>query len=96
MPIGTPGGRFQFLIGTLKTPISKIFLLYLYLVSIPHRYAKNNSHLGGIGSHATFQFLIGTLKTRHLLHLPLHILLFQFLIGTLKTLYHAHHYSYNP
>ena len=34
---------FQFLIGTLKTTFVFIFVVFSVVVSIPHRYSKNNN-----------------------------------------------------
>ncbi len=57
------------------------------MVSIPHRYAKNQGFR--IGKHliiTLFQFLIGTLKTGLGVFCFFPTVLFQFLIGTLKTM----------
>ena len=55
---------FQFLLGTLKTKIRSNQDCFSDLVSIPLRYAKNDSHAAFPLSLMLFQFLLGTLKTR--------------------------------
>ena len=78
--------KFQFLIGTLKTWCHTRWTCLPNHVSIPHRYAKNNSAFGGRSGNTEFQFLIGTLKTPIVAAARKAEDEFQFLIGTLKTM----------
>jgi len=63
-PVCSDNLLFQFLIGTLKTIQAHSFHRIELDVSIPHRYAENQSCIRGMASDTGFQFLIGTLKTR--------------------------------
>jgi len=59
---------FQFLIGTIKTIVTRNKNSIKFSVSIPHRYDKNlikykcKMNIENL----MFQFLIGTLKTLHI------------------------------
>jgi len=80
------GWLFQFLIGTLKTAVTKDADKLANLVSIPHRYAENLEAVPEEGNICIeFQFLIGTLKTSKRPCGYAGFCGFQFLIGTLKT-----------
>ena len=78
-------GKFQFLIGRLKTKIKAYLKEKGISVSIPHRQTQNVDSATITFLKREFQFLIGRLKTAKIFQRNLITIMFQFLIGRLKT-----------
>jgi len=77
---------FPFLIGTVRTETCCVSLLLQFLVSIPHRYGKNEKLVIEHFMEVTgFPFLIGTVRTLEKLGEIEPEGEFPFLIGTVRT-----------
>jgi len=76
---------FPFLIGTVRTVNMEASSFLIPLVSIPHRYGKNEKGSKSRHNRNVFPFLIGTVRTRTHCWYRIRCCKFPFLIGTVRT-----------